>query len=66
MAEMEKGVGDHIEMVDGSLSKQQVPATEVEVMGTVKLTEDTIVYIPTATAVPRGMIKEVVSFKACA
>ncbi|CAG8041316.1 unnamed protein product [Penicillium olsonii] len=40
-------------MVDGSLSKQQVPATEVEVMGTVKLTEDTIVYIPTATADPR-------------
>lgn len=55
MAEMEKTTEDHVEAVDGDLSKQQDPAAEVEVMGTVKLTEDTIVYIPTPTADPRGM-----------
>lgn len=55
MADMEKGTEDHVEVVDDSLSKQHVPA-EVEVMGTVKLTEDTIVYIPTPTADPRGML----------
>ncbi|KAJ5348266.1 uncharacterized protein N7506_001519 [Penicillium brevicompactum] len=55
MAEMEKTTEDHVEAVDGDLSKQKDPAAEVEVMGTVKLTEDTIVYIPTPTADPRGM-----------
>lgn len=55
MTDMEKTTEDHVEAIDGGFSKQQVPAAEVEVMGTVKLTEDTIVYIPTPTADPRGM-----------
>lgn len=56
MTDMEKTTEDHVEAIDEGFSKQQVPAAEVEVMGTVKLTEDTIVYIPTPTADPRGVL----------
>ncbi|KAJ5681633.1 uncharacterized protein N7477_001573 [Penicillium maclennaniae] len=42
----------HIEVVDGGLPEHQEP-DGVKVMGTVKLTESSIVYIPTPTADPQ-------------
>ncbi|KAK5788661.1 hypothetical protein VI817_009619 [Penicillium citrinum] len=52
---MEKGTGQHVEMVDDDLSKSQIEelAEAAKVMGTVKLTEDSIIYIPTPTADPQ-------------
>ncbi|KAJ5144880.1 hypothetical protein N7448_002272 [Penicillium atrosanguineum] len=48
----EKASGQHIEVVDDGSSEGQEP-DGVKVMGTVKLTEGSIVYIPTPTADPR-------------
>lgn len=51
----EKGSDHHIEIVGEDLYEQEKLGDAVKVMGTVKLTEDSIVYIPTPTADPRGM-----------
>lgn len=54
--ESEKTLGQHIEVVDeGPVGQHGI--NEAKVMGTVKLTEDSIVYIPTPTADPRGSLK---------
>lgn len=52
----DKATDQHIEVME-DISKQQAPRVEVEVMGTVNLTEDTIVYIPAPTTDPRGICK---------
>lgn len=51
--ESEKISGQHLEIVDDDLPGKH-GAEVVHTMGTVKLTEDSIVYIPTPTADPRG------------
>ncbi|KAJ5996502.1 hypothetical protein N7499_007180 [Penicillium canescens] len=48
----DKATDQYIEVVEDASTKQ-APRAEVEVMGTVKLTEDTIVYIPAPTTDPR-------------
>lgn len=53
MIDTDKAHGEHVEVVDNELSSQKLVEI-VKVMGTVKLTEDQIVYIPTPTADPRG------------
>ena len=57
MKDMEKGTGQHVEIVDDDMSKTRVEelAEVAKVMGTVKLTEDSIIYIPTPTADPQGI-----------
>ncbi|KAJ5675753.1 hypothetical protein N7462_008650 [Penicillium macrosclerotiorum] len=52
MEDSEKGTDQHIEVV-GDECKRQELNDESKVMGTVKLTEESIVYIPTPTADPR-------------
>lgn len=54
MKDTDKAHGEHVEVVDDELSDQELHKA-VKVMGTVKLTEDQIVYIPTPTSDPRGM-----------
>ncbi|KAJ6079959.1 hypothetical protein N7467_009712 [Penicillium canescens] len=48
----DKAIDQYIEVMEDA-STQQAPRAEVEVMGTVKSTEDTIVYIPAPTTDPR-------------
>lgn len=55
MKDTEKGSGQHIEVVGEDLSGMERLDDAVKVMGTVKLTEESIVYIPTPTADPRGI-----------
>lgn len=55
MEDTEKGTGQHVEMIKDDLSGPEIPAEAVKVMGTVKLTEDSIIYIPSPTADPQGM-----------
>lgn len=49
----DKGDITHVEVQEDGLSTRKAPIPEVRVMGTVKLTEDTIVYVPRPTADPR-------------
>ena len=51
----EKSSGQHVEVVDDDLQGQHGALEVFHTMGTVKLTEDSIVYIPTPTADPRGI-----------
>lgn len=53
----EKASGQHIEVVNDDLSERQEPGG-VKVMGTVRLTEGSIVYIPTPTADPQGTLQQ--------
>ncbi|CAI7572239.1 hypothetical protein N7533_004266 [Penicillium manginii] len=54
MKDTEKGTGQHVEMVHDELSESpRVDGKEIKVMGTVKLTEGSIIYIPTPTADPQ-------------
>lgn len=54
-ADFKKDGSDHVENVDIEILKEDGIKNEaVGVMGTVKLTEGAIVYIPTPTADPRG------------
>lgn len=43
----------HIEVQEDGVSTRKAPIREVQVMGTVKLTEDAIVYVPRPTSDPR-------------
>ncbi|KAJ5565161.1 hypothetical protein N7513_001403 [Penicillium frequentans] len=52
MKDTDKAYGEHVEVVDDESSGQELDKV-VKVVGTVKLTEDHIVYIPTPTADPR-------------
>lgn len=52
--DLDKATDQYIEVMEDA-STQQASRAEVEVMGTVKLTEDTIVYIPAPTTDPRGI-----------
>jgi hypothetical protein len=62
MKDTEKGTGQHVEMVHDELSESpRVDGKEIKVMGTVKLTEGSIIYIPTPTADPQGMISQLQS-----
>lgn len=56
MEDAEKGIGQHVELVSDGPSKPTKLREAVKVMGTVKLTEDSIIYIPTPTADPQGML----------
>lgn len=49
----DKGQSTHVEVQEDGLSKRNTPVHEVQVMGTVKLTEGDIVYVPRPTADPR-------------
>lgn len=55
MKDTDKAYGEHVEVVDDESSGQELDKV-VKVVGTVKLTEDHIVYIPTPTADPRGTV----------
>ncbi|KAJ5090512.1 hypothetical protein N7532_009196 [Penicillium argentinense] len=52
MEDAEKYIGQHVEMVEDNGGPRPLPEAG-KVMGTVKLTEDTIIYIPTPTADPQ-------------
>lgn len=58
MKDTEKGTGQHVEMVQDSASEAQDIGEAANVMGTVKLTEGSIIYIPTPTADPQGMLSK--------
>ena len=49
-----KAIYDEVEEVRASSSSSQDDLARVETMGTVKLSEDHIVYIPAPTADPQG------------
>lgn len=59
MKDTEKGTGQHVEMIHDELSESsRLDGEAAKVMGTVKLTEGSIIYIPTPTADPQGMMSQ--------
>lgn len=57
MKDTEKATGQHVEMVHDEISESpKLDGEAIKAMGTVKLTEGSIIYIPTPTADPQGMI----------
>lgn len=53
MKDVEKASEEHIEVYNDTTTDNGLDGS-TKVMGTVKLTEDSIIYIPTPTADPRG------------
>lgn len=51
---MDKASEERIEVMSDGTSKSNGLDDATKVMGTVKLTEDSIIYIPTPTADPQG------------
>jgi hypothetical protein len=63
MKDTEKATGQHVEMIHDELSETpKLDSEATKAMGTVKLTEGSIIYIPTPTADPQGMISQLQLF----
>lgn len=63
MKDTEKATGQHVEMVHDEISESpRLDGEAIKAMGTVKLTEGSIIYIPTPTADPQGMTSQLQLF----
>lgn len=61
MKELDKAFDEHIEVMDNASTQKNDVQAATKIMGTVKLTEDSIIYIPTPTADPQGTQHKVAS-----